>query len=257
MADTTKTPTSFADLPGELRNRVYGLILVRREPIVPWEDHVHKGLTSALLRANKTVYNEARSLLYGSNHFDFNNGFYSHLESFLEQIGTSNAACIRHVLIAFPAPSVPLPGHNTPPEGKLALIQSRCTNLSSLNASLGMAGSQFNDKAAIEAFELFDTRLKATPSLQEITLGIDDEDDLSDHVKQRVESLGWTISVEDDWVDNFGSPDYGGSEQDLQEMYDDLDDYYANGSGDGDDDDDDDDYDTDDSHDNPGDAHDT
>ena len=59
---------TFLDLPSELRNKIYEQLLVQQERINPYNER--ESLTPGLLRANKTVYSEASSVLYAQNCFD-------------------------------------------------------------------------------------------------------------------------------------------------------------------------------------------
>lgn len=65
-------PTSFLDLPGEIRNRVYRLSLIFDRP---FEVKVPSGSFSMpLLLANKQIYAEASSIFYQENAFEISYG---------------------------------------------------------------------------------------------------------------------------------------------------------------------------------------
>src|SRR5882762_3499104 len=100
------TNFNFLSLPGELRNRIYELLVLHQEPIniseylsLPGElrNRIYK-LTPGLLRTSKTVHREASSLLYSQNRFDFTEVSLKMAASFLEKIGRINANSIRHII---------------------------------------------------------------------------------------------------------------------------------------------------------------
>ncbi|KAI0424400.1 hypothetical protein F5Y09DRAFT_324522 [Xylaria sp. FL1042] len=98
-------PASFVRLPGELRNKIYEVTLLRQEPIyVPCSNIfglIPRNLTTGLLRVNKVVHREASSLFYNKNYFNLSHAGPKDVISFLEQIA-HNATYIRHVMIDFP-----------------------------------------------------------------------------------------------------------------------------------------------------------
>lgn len=97
---------SFFTLPSELRNVVYRLTLRHSRPLntsksdrqvaKPWE------VTIGLLYASKTVHEEASSVFYGQNCFDFTEQSPFDLQLWLEQIGARNAGYIRHIYLELP-----------------------------------------------------------------------------------------------------------------------------------------------------------
>lgn len=95
-------PTNFLTLPRELRDIIYELCLLIEKPVRPLGDSLYKwGLTPGILGTNKTIYNEARLLLY-QNRFDFTDTIPWCISTFAERIGRNNADCVRHVYINFP-----------------------------------------------------------------------------------------------------------------------------------------------------------
>ena len=100
----------FLDFSGEIRNRIYGLVL-RGEP-VQFIDGMNFQHSASLLRTCKTVYEETRPILYGENEFIFERDpqkcgvfwrpdryeiGYSNVRRFLEMIGPININLIRLV----------------------------------------------------------------------------------------------------------------------------------------------------------------
>ena len=198
---------NFLKLPSELRNRVYELCLLHHEPIIPWGYfNQRRGLTPELLRANKTVYREASSLLYTQNRFDFFMATPRDVASFLRLIGDNNANCIRHICVDFPAireretGNVTLEGDS---DGVLTNIQSSCANLRTFTTSLTstyamdliiMLSIVDNAKIVTEVLPLANTRLRAISSLQDIIVEVY-EDITSDDMRRKMENDGWTIST--------------------------------------------------------------
>ncbi|KAI1747517.1 hypothetical protein F4782DRAFT_521003 [Xylaria castorea] len=244
MSDTAKTQTnllSFLNLSSELRNEIYELILLHQEPINPWPSGCFRQtqqLTPGLLRANKAVHREASSLFYGKNCFDLSDPTPEQVVYFLEHIGSSDAAHIRHVIIDFPVFLCLDPGHVTLVEGSasiLTTIQSRCTNLSSLktppystNTIEARLDHLDNHKVTTEAFQLVDAHFRAISSLQEIILEVD-EDGPSDNIRETMKSHGWILNTiefeeeEEDWDQGLSDIDAYDYDHDHGE-YSDLDD---------------------------------
>ncbi len=101
---------SFLDLSGEVRNRIYRLVL-RGEP-VQFTDGTNFEHSASLLRTCKTIHEETRPILYGENDFIFERDpqkcgvfwrpdrseiGYSNVRRFLEMIGPVNIGLIRLV----------------------------------------------------------------------------------------------------------------------------------------------------------------
>lgn len=224
------TTASFLSIPGEVRNNIYKLILLDQDPIDPRlrYDEQQK-LTPGLLRVNKVVHDEASSLFYGHNRFDFTCLGPHQVASFLEEIGGNNAGHIRHVLIHFPKFRSLNPGDITLEEDSiniLSSIESNCSNLSTLTASLYSTSAMElrlhdldNRMVANEALEMANSRFRAISSLQDINLEVYVEGP-SDHIRGRMKSHGWTVSTteyeeeeEDDWDRNLS--DFGDHDDDY------------------------------------------
>lgn len=66
---TNKRPTSFLDLPGELRNKIYRIILPEG---TEFRTHIFYSPTvSALLRVGGQIRREAASIIHATNRFNF------------------------------------------------------------------------------------------------------------------------------------------------------------------------------------------
>ncbi|KAJ9129971.1 hypothetical protein NKR23_g12395 [Pleurostoma richardsiae] len=197
----TDRPTSFLSLPSEIRNGIYNFILLYQEPINPWS---HKNLTLGLLRANMVIHDEAGSLFYGQNHFDFTDATAEEIGSFLQQIGSNNAGQIQHILIDFPEFLYLDPGDVILKEGSvdiLANIWNGCANVSTLTTSLWSTNAMEvrldnleHHRIAFEALELVDTHFRAISSVREIILEVY-QDGPSDHIRGLMRSRGWTINT--------------------------------------------------------------
>ncbi|KAJ5472011.1 hypothetical protein N7539_008580 [Penicillium diatomitis] len=95
-------PVSFLSLPAELRDEIYVYLLVRVEPIDPWNgDHE---LVPNLLSTNSTILHGARSLLYGHNRFDLTLSTWKSelISQFVDTIGFVNASHFQCIRINFP-----------------------------------------------------------------------------------------------------------------------------------------------------------
>lgn len=103
-------------LPRIVRDTIYRRVLAVRHPIYLFQETVSSVVEAfapgkprrwlALLHTNRTIYDEAKIILYGLNHFSFidtvqNQGGLIH--SFLERIGPANAGYLSHITINFPA----------------------------------------------------------------------------------------------------------------------------------------------------------
>ncbi|MCJ1473364.1 hypothetical protein MMC13_002015 [Lambiella insularis] len=232
--------SKFFSLSREIRDQIYKLVLLHQELIDPWVDcdRRHK-LTLELLHVNKTIHRETSSLFYAQNRFDFTMGTPEDVASFLGQIGRINADYIRHICIGFPKFLYLDSGNVTLEDdsvGILANIQSSCANLSTLTTSLDSTNAMElrldaldNPKVVTEVLKLVNTHFRAISSLLEITVEVC-EDGPSDHIRRKMESHGWTISIaeyveEEDFDRSFSDCGYDGYG-------------YDSGGGDNDDDDD-------------------
>lgn len=186
-------PLGFFGVAGELRNMIYLLCLTAEEPLDPCssrDEEEHK-ITAALLRTNKTVYQEANALLYSKNRFCFTRSSPEQVVNFITKIGPKNASLLREIFIAFPQLFFFKPSKlGTDPEhmhfdysyfSMLAKIQSGFTSLDALTLQLKGArsrchgpflthhGSEYSrneDILAIKAVKILDGCLRSIPSLK-------------------------------------------------------------------------------------------
>jgi hypothetical protein len=89
---------NFLGLPVKLRNEIYVYLLVRKEPIDPWNGGY--GLDLNLLSTNTVILYEARSLLYGHNCFDLT-WEPGRIPEFLDTIGFTNVSHLKCIRIDF------------------------------------------------------------------------------------------------------------------------------------------------------------
>ena len=101
----------FMDLPGELRNQVY-VLAFKTKAQIDFKARTGFSHSSAFLRVNKTIYNEARTVLYGKNRFVFDQSTsrlghyfehqwtetnYAHVRKFLTEIGPENTSLMKNI----------------------------------------------------------------------------------------------------------------------------------------------------------------
>lgn len=95
MANTTKSPVSFASLPAELRNEIYHYTLVQDDPILlPYAYEKAPFLEPNLLHTSAWIRAEAAPIFYGSNTFEAPSPPSAH--EFLCKQSAENIAMIKH-----------------------------------------------------------------------------------------------------------------------------------------------------------------
>ncbi|KAM0270860.1 hypothetical protein ACHAQH_009286 [Verticillium albo-atrum] len=192
----------FLNLPSELRVIIYEVLLSSEDLISPNAFYLRAKYTPALLRLNKTIHREASSVLYGQNCFDFSDSDPSEAESFFEQIGTTNASYIKHVMIIFPR-FLHLESGNVTLEDEsvdmLAHVRNACVNLSSITTSLFSTDSMEleldgleNYNIAREAIQLVDASFRAISPLRDVILELYDINP-SDHIRDMMRSHAWIL----------------------------------------------------------------
>lgn len=211
-------PVSFLSLPAELRNEIYSYLLIRREPINPWNgDHE---LHPNILFTNTAILHEARALLYGHNCFDLT-WEHGHISEFLDAIGFINASHLQCIRINFPTLG-DLEDEVNLEEGSLHVlekIQSQCTNIKKLitdSESTNTMEVQLDlfDSPTIcaRALAMIAARFGAISSLQEIVVEVYEEGPSSD-IRREMESHGWVLKVVEpveveEWGDDRSWGDY-------------------------------------------------
>ncbi|OIW24566.1 hypothetical protein CONLIGDRAFT_623468 [Coniochaeta ligniaria NRRL 30616] len=247
-----KPPAGFLDLPGEVRNSIYELVLLFHDPIYPWSGHDRQEkITTSIFRTSKAVHSEASSLFYGHNRFYFGLVVSQTVVSFFEQIGSNNAGYIRHIDIGAldfdkrDPNSIALAKDS---DDTLATIKSSCLTLKTLTMSIN-ASSLFEDenrlydlqsnKVVNKVLELVDTRIRAGSSLQEPIIEVFSDswsdNPLSDHIGGIMRSLGWAVIIieSDEEEENDEEEDEaGGSNEDYISDYLDAGGYGDDGDGD-------------------------
>jgi hypothetical protein len=185
--------TNFLSLPQELRDQIYGLVLLFHEPTDPWPDsefNPRHQITPGLFRVNKTIHHETTSLFYSKNPFDFTTTASAHVTFFLGHIGRNNADSIRHVCIDFPKLCISngVVSLNKNSIGILAGLQRGCPNLSTLMISQ-VCSAMFaplditlaaDTEIVTKALKMLNSHFRAIPSLQNIIVKFYEEGP-SDH----------------------------------------------------------------------------
>ena len=196
---------NFLDLPGELRNRIYELCLLHKEPLALWTGFNQRHeLSPGLLRANKTLHHEAISLFYAQNRFDFTIATPKRIALFLQTIGRKNAGYIQHLYVDFPKFCYQEPGDVTVSDDSISIfssIQGSCANLSTLTAFADSTltieftlNGLDNPESISKVLKLVDTLFRAiSPLLKRIIVGVYNND--PSNFITGMENRGWTIKA--------------------------------------------------------------
>jgi hypothetical protein len=230
--------TNFLSLPTEIRLQIYGHLLIGPDdgdieydiqaamrPASSFPHFRSPSIFPHIILANRTICDEASTVLYGKNIFSFVNFEAANLVHFIDGIGSHNSNLIRHLSFDFPqfwvCERTEDPGNVTlySPDAKmLETIAERCGNLKSLTIrpySLRNAISQADDEGGAiygfsEALRLLNVCLTAIGSSQgrakdvrplEITVQVYehpyDEYESSERIWAEMERYGWTVEKED------------------------------------------------------------
>ncbi|KAL3476029.1 hypothetical protein BJX99DRAFT_270834 [Aspergillus californicus] len=222
-----KIPANFLNLPGELRNKIYGHLLVRNEIINPWQRNYD--LAPNLLSTSKKIQHETSTLLYGNNCFDLTGCDFELISGFFDKIGCDNMTKLRSIYIDFPIirnfeDNISLDKNSS---DIITRIEKHCTNLRTLKTcpirtnNMGL-NSFDNPSITAKAFRLVDARFRAISSLDKIIVEVF-EDEPTFETRITMENQGWTVHVVErveqwdsgssfgcyeDWDDNYGYYDY-------------------------------------------------
>lgn len=198
---------SFLDLPGEIRNLIYRYALVLEGPITT--NFRPSELALNLLRANKQIHDEARSILHSQNTFNFFHLLTYLPLSFLQRIGPENAKWIESLEINFPemCRSCGLELDSVP-TCILEKLQSDCPNLKRLTLGPFIPSDDDDDDIFAEStactpdthlkiLELIAPRLRAISPQLEITFKINDYCDCltEGDFKTKLDDYGWKVCV--------------------------------------------------------------
>ncbi|CAH0046428.1 unnamed protein product [Clonostachys solani] len=218
----------FLRAPVEIRFRIYYEIFVKDGPVHFGADRCQldaplvrrpEGLSSALLRVNKTIHQEATRILYSENLFQFPDAycfrepegdsfcFYSavpYVAPFLQQIG-QNARFLRHISINFPKSFA----SRRPPVLQAAfirvlrLLRESCTDLRTVEIVSenpnGLVPLQNIEQAGQMLQTLHDGGLGNIPTLEKVVLVHPDDSLIEafastcEPLRQHTPSIKWTI----------------------------------------------------------------
>ncbi|KAF2762446.1 hypothetical protein EJ05DRAFT_506175 [Pseudovirgaria hyperparasitica] len=131
-----RSATSFLDLPGEIRNEIYGLALTDLNGEISIVSGLSNHSSAAvdyygavqLLRINKQILREARPFLYGKHRMQL---YTYQPRSFFKAIGTINANHIRHIEV-FHYPKQRAYGHSLESSPLLPFYSRVCRNLETI-----------------------------------------------------------------------------------------------------------------------------
>ncbi|KIX03676.1 uncharacterized protein Z518_07229 [Rhinocladiella mackenziei CBS 650.93] len=207
-------PINFLDLPKLVRDKIYEEALVVLHPVYLFQDPGSQVETFApdkplrwlaLLHTNRQISVEASAVLYRANHFelvDITEKQIGVLRSFLDCIGTVNAASLSHLCISFPiVVSIDEePGKlrlRDDSQQILKLLEDKCTNLSTLETVVHYRNSGFfmrTEQFLREALTYIDGHLKAIHSLQRIIVRVEAQSGVpTSSVKDMMQQLGWLV----------------------------------------------------------------
>jgi hypothetical protein len=210
----TSTSVGFLSLPIEIRNIIYERVLAVPHPLYVFQDtgsrveifapeKPHEWL--GLLFVNRQISEEARTVLYGVNHFHFMETTPRLLASFLNLVGNINAGLLSRLSIKFPtleiskARSEEIRIH-TDSLQSLQLLQQRCIKLTTLEALVYNSSEVITDdrdtQSVRDAFAEINAQFRCIRSLKEIIVRVYTKP-LSPSIRALMKELGWVIVIGD------------------------------------------------------------
>lgn len=224
-------PTNFLSLPGEIRNRIYGYILLTPGPVYInlkefrcvqlrlrlvydwwlWPLNTTKPDLN-LFYVNRAIHKEAKSFFFSKNVFNFAaSNTWTVVARIFEVLGRESVSQLEHVLIPFPG----IGGHPLP-YGEVdqtleifKMVRNYCTNLKTITTApysdrfLDPRLTAGNTENAIRyTLTEVDSLFQSIPSLREIIVKVDTRrpsptrdvhEYISDFVKTEMERLGWRL----------------------------------------------------------------
>lgn len=185
----------------------------------------YRDIAAGLLRVNRMIHHEARSILYGCNRFNFIADTSEDITQFLDKIGLTNANHLEYIRIEFPH----LQDHYDDVRLEdnslriLATIQDHCTNLKTLiMSSYGISVRELSPSAPhspeilANVMALVDAHLRKIPSLQEIIVESGSNGPSTD-IGREMMNYGWAIK----WPERVANEE-DGDEDDIWECEEDL-----------------------------------
>jgi hypothetical protein len=196
-AQPAESDTGFLSLPGELRNQIYELLLLREHPIdfvrcdsLRVSNPPPGAPVVALLRVNKAIHREAASLLYGANCFDFVGHSISPIP-FSRQVGATNMAHLGHLRVYLFIDST-----------NLACIRDSCTGLRRVTAfvpfvhEIAEPENEESRRGLVRALSARDAGFRSVASLREFFLESKNpggEEESRTFIEREMVRLGWKL----------------------------------------------------------------
>ena len=205
---------NFLDLPKGVRDDIYGRVLAVPHPLYLFQEPNSRveafapekpSRWLAILLTNRQICHEASVILYGTNHFhlvDTTQQQLGLLRSFLDCIGSVNAASLSHLCINFPVLEE-VDGQTG--EAKLRddslqslkLLRERCTKLSVLETLVhNKSNSVFRETGDSLEKALFsiNAQLKAISSLEKVVVRVVARDGVPTTLAKNImQGLGWVL----------------------------------------------------------------
>nr|POF17937.1 hypothetical protein CFP56_13348 [Quercus suber] len=216
LATRADMAIGFLDLPCEIRNMIYELVLLQRKAIdcfARW-DEAQNTLGTQLLAVNKTIHHEATPIFFSRNRFKMLERISGIFSSLLWQVYRRSASQVQHLVIGFRIfrdddyPDVSRAGLPDELPRDFALytvltgLHSRCPNLRTLIVQMYyQCGDEERDHLPIDT-SIFEGKLGALDAavqlfkrLEAVDVQIYDEDLFSHEMMQMFEEYEWNVDV--------------------------------------------------------------